>query len=118
MGPLSCVRLRARGWLPGAVALAVFLAAVCISLMVGSYTMTPGEVVATLMGQGNKLQNFAVLQTRLPRTVLAVLVGTALAFSGGVLQGVTRNPLAEPGMIGINAGAALAVVLWLSLIHI
>ena len=111
---LPCAGVGARSWLPGIVAVAVFLAAVCVSLMVGSYTMTPGEVVATLMGQGSKLQNFAVLQTRLPRTVLAVLVGTALAFSGGILQGVTRNPLAEPGMIGINAGAALAVVLWIS----
>ena len=111
---LSCKAGRHRAWVPGAAAVVAFLVAVSVSLMVGSYSMTLPEVVSTLMGQGDKLQNFAVLQVRLPRTVLAVLVGTALGFSGGILQGVTRNPLAEPGMIGINAGAALAVVLWIS----
>lgn len=111
---ISCKAGRHRAWVPGAAAVVAFLVAVSVSLMVGSYSMTLPEVVSTLMGQGDKLQNFAVLQVRLPRTVLAVLVGTALGFSGGILQGVTRNPLAEPGMIGINAGAALAVVLWIS----
>lgn len=111
---ISCKAGRHRAWVPGVAAVVAFLVAVSVSLMVGSYSMTLPEVVSTLMGQGDKLQNFAVLQVRLPRTVLAVLVGTALGFSGGILQGVTRNPLAEPGMIGINAGAALAVVLWIS----
>lgn len=111
---ISCKAGRHRAWVPGAAAVVAFLVAVSVSLMVGSYSMTLPEVVSTLMGQGDKLQKFAVLQVRLPRTVLAVLVGTALGFSGGILQGVTRNPLAEPGMIGINAGAALAVVLWIS----
>ena len=96
-------------------AAALFLAAFVTALMVGSYSMTPIEVFQTLMGNGTKLQNFAVLQTRLPRTVLAVVVACALAFSGGILQGVTRNPLAEPGMIGINSGAALFVVIWIYL---
>ena len=111
---LSCKAGRHRAWVPRVAAVVAFLVAVSVSLMVGSYSMTLPEVVSTLMGQGDKLQKFAVLQVRLPRTVLAVLVGTALGFSGGILQGVTRNPLAEPGMIGINAGAALAVVLWIS----
>jgi iron complex transport system permease protein len=111
---LSRSRRRAcPSWLPGVVAVLAFLCVAVVSLMVGSYVMTPAEVLSTLAGNGTKLQNFAVLQTRLPRTVLAVIVGTALAFSGAILQGVTRNPLAEPGMIGINAGAALAVVLWI-----
>lgn len=97
-----------------AVAVALFAVAFVVALMVGSYAMSPVEVVATLLGHGDNLQNFAIFQTRLPRTVLAVVVAAALAFSGGILQGVTRNPLAEPGMIGINAGAALFVVLWIS----
>ncbi len=96
------------------VAVALFAVAFVVALMVGSYSMSPLEVVATLCGQGDKLSNFAIFQTRLPRTVLAIVVAAALAFSGGILQGVTRNPLAEPGMIGINAGAALFVVLWIS----
>lgn len=98
----------------GLAALA-FVAAFMVALMLGSYTMSPADIVNTLLGNGDKLQNFAIFQTRLPRTVLAAVVGCALAFSGGILQGVTRNPLAEPGLIGVNAGAALFVVLWISM---
>ena len=98
----------------GLAALA-FVAAFMVALMVGSYAMSPADIVNTLLGNGDKLQNFAIFQTRLPRTVLAAVVGCALAFSGGILQGVTRNPLAEPGLIGVNAGAALFVVLWISM---
>lgn len=97
------------------IAVLVFVVAFCAALMVGSYAMNPLEVLNTLLGNGTKLQNFAIFQTRLPRTVLAAVIGCALAFSGGILQGVTRNPLAEPGLIGVNAGAALFVVLWISM---
>ena len=52
----------------------------------------------------------AVVHARIPRTVLGLLAGAALGLAGAAMQGVTRNPLADPGIIGINAGAALAVV--------
>jgi iron complex transport system permease protein len=109
---------RASARRPGLVLLAAALvcaAAFAVDLMVGSYAMGPLEVLDTLLGGGDRLQNFALFQNRLPRAVLACVVGCALAVSGGVLQGVTRNPLAEPGPIGVNAGAALFVVLWISL---
>ncbi len=97
-----------------AACLLLLLAVVIIALMVGSYHMSPLQVIQTLLGNGSKLQNFTIFQIRLPRIVLAVIVASALGVSGGILQGITRNPLAEPGMIGINAGAALFVVLWIS----
>lgn len=97
-----------------AVSILCLLGAVLISLMLGSYQMSPAEIVKTFLGGGTKLQEFTIYQIRLPRTVLAVIVASALGVSGGVLQGITRNPLSEPGMIGINAGAALFVVLWIS----
>src|SRR5690606_19689031 len=53
----------------------------------------------------------AAVAKRVPRTILAALAGAALGLSGGVMQGVTRNPLADPGLLGINAGASLAVVI-------
>ena len=53
----------------------------------------------------------AVVAVRVPRTVLAVLAGAALGLAGAVMQGVTRNPLADPGILGVNAGAAMAVVI-------
>ena len=76
------------------------------SVLYGSYQLSITELFSTLAGNGTKAQEFAIFQIRLPRTLLALLVGCALGVSGGLLQGVSRNPLAEPGMIGINAGAA------------
>lgn len=84
------------------------------ALMAGSYPISPTEVVDTFLGKGTALQEFTIYQIRLPRVVLAVVVASALSISGGILLGITRNPLSEPGMIGINAGAALFVVLWIS----
>lgn len=101
-------------WITLAVTFLLLIAAALFSMMVGSYSISPPEVIRTLFGEGDKLQKFTVFELRLPRIVLALLVGAALGVSGGVLQGITRNPLAEPGMIGINAGAALFVVLWIS----
>lgn len=85
-----------------------------VSIMIGSYHMSFHDVLQTFLGKGDKLQEFTIYQSRLPRIMLAVLVGSALGVSGSILQSITRNPLAEPGVIGINAGAALFVVLWIS----
>lgn len=98
----------------GIICIVLLFVTVMASLMLGSYSMTPEEVIQTLLGHGTKLQNFTIFQVRLPRITLAIIVASALGISGGILQGITRNPLAEPGMIGINAGAALFVVFWIS----
>lgn len=98
-----------------AILLTVLLLAVFIgALMYGSYSMTAKEVLMTLFGKGDGIQNIAVFDLRLPRAVTAIFVGAALSVSGCILQSVTRNELAEPGIIGINAGASLAVVLLIS----
>ncbi len=68
----------------------------------------------TLFGQGTNRQELILFDFRLPRMVIALLVGMGLAVSGAVLQGIVRNPLADPGIIGINAGAGLAVMLFIS----
>lgn len=92
-------------------ALLFLLGSMVIALMSGSYAMSLEQIVQTLIGNGSKAENMAILQIRLPRTMIAILVGMSLAVAGGVLQTVTKNDLAEPGMIGINAGAALTIVL-------
>lgn len=97
-----------------AICIFVLLVSILVGLMIGSYSMSPMEVIQTLFGNGNKMQNFSIFKIRLPRICLALVVAAALGVSGGVLQGITRNPLAEPGMIGINAGSALFVVLLIS----
>lgn len=89
---------------------AIFL----LSVSWGSYTMSLDDVIRTLFGGGDRLQNTTIFDIRLPRICVAIVVAICLSTAGCVLQSVTRNELAEPGMIGINAGAALAVVLLIS----
>lgn len=96
------------------IVLCVLLGAILLSIMSGSYFLSAERVIRTLMGNGTRAENMAVLQIRLPRIAIALLVGLALSTAGGVLQTVTKNPLSEPGMIGINAGAALTVVLFIT----
>ncbi|GGC80234.1 ABC transporter permease [Tersicoccus solisilvae] len=91
---------------------AVALVVLCFaSLAIGSQPFDPGTVVAALTAPDPNDAADAIIGARVPRTVAGVLVGAALGLSGGVLQGVTRNPLGDAGLLGINAGAAVAVVL-------
>ena len=85
-----------------------------ISMNTGVIKLTPMEVFQTLFGQGDAQQQLILFEFRLPRIVIAVLVGMGLAVSGAILQGVSKNALADPGILGINAGAGLAVMLYIS----
>ncbi len=93
----------------------LLLLSILLAIMSGSYSISMDRIIETLLGNGTKAENFAVFSIRLPRMVIAILVGLALSAAGCILQTVTKNPLAEPGMIGMNAGAALAVVAYLSI---
>lgn len=98
---------------PTVLALAlVSLAAMVIHVGYGEYPIPPLEIFKTLLGveTGNSDYSFIINTLRLPRVLVAFLVGVGLALSGAILQSITRNPLAEPGIIGINAGASLAAV--------
>ena len=85
-----------------------------VSLCWGSYKITPIEVINTLIGNGTRLQKTAILTIRLPRLLVGLFVGIALATAGAVLQTITKNDLADTGIIGINAGAAVAAVLFIT----
>ena len=91
------------------VACVVLVALMAASVALGSRTVGWSDIVAAFGGADDTLDRAAVTK-RIPRTLLAVLVGAALALSGAVMQGVTRNPLADPGILGVNMGASLAVV--------
>lgn len=84
-----------------------------ISLGWGSYSISIGDVIKTLFGSGTKMQNVAVFSIRLPRLLVGLFVGIALSTAGAILQTVTKNDLADTGIIGINAGAAVAAVLFI-----
>lgn len=85
---------------------------VLASLAIGSRPVPPDQTLAALWAfdPANDL-HLVVRELRVPRTMVAVLAGLALGVAGAVMQAVTRNPLAEPGLLGINAGAAVAVAL-------
>jgi len=82
----------------------------------GSTWIPLEQVIAVILGFGEKTQNLIVLQLRLPRVVIAILAGGAMAVAGFLLQKVTRNNLASPGVLGVVDGAALGVVIFLALL--
>ncbi|WP_372450477.1 FecCD family ABC transporter permease [Streptomyces tagetis] len=94
-------------WL--AVLAVLLLVLMACSLAFGSRDVAASDVWSALGGAAHTLEEAAVTK-RIPRTLLAVAVGGALGLSGAVMQGVTRNPLADPGILGVNMGASLAVV--------
>ena len=87
-----------------------------LSLATGARAIPLANVWAALTAfDPNSTEHRIILDLRLPRTIVGLLVGAALGLAGAVLQGATRNPLADPAILGINAGAALAVVLGVAL---
>ncbi|GAB3465358.1 iron chelate uptake ABC transporter family permease subunit [Kineococcus endophyticus] len=93
------------------VALVLLLVAVTASLAVGSREIPLGTVVDALRGAGGNAQDVLVVrELRVPRTLVGIAVGVALGLSGALMQALTRNPLADPGLLGVNAGAAAAMV--------
>src|SRR3954447_14827026 len=99
---------RRTGWM--AAATAALLLAVLLSLAVGSREIPPSQVLDALLHGGTSQNAEVVRSLRVPRTVIGVMVGAALAVAGVVMQGVTRNPIAEPGILGVSQGASLGVV--------
>ena len=82
-----------------------------VSVEMGSVPITTGEIYAALFGDGAGTHQQIIMNIRLPRTIVAALVGINLALSGAILQAIMKNPLADPHIIGISSGAGLAAVL-------
>lgn len=97
----------------GIIALALLLlAALAVaSLFIGSGDIAPGAVWRALLHGGTDTDAVLVTGFRVPRTLLGIVVGVALGLAGALIQAVTRNPLADPGILGVNQGAYFAVVL-------
>ncbi|HEX6270966.1 MAG TPA: iron ABC transporter permease [Anaerolineales bacterium] len=87
------------------------LLALLLSLAVGSVFLSPGELWEVLMGRGTEISTSILWKIRLPRTVLIALTGAALGGSGATYQGLFRNPLADPFLIGVASGAGLGAVI-------
>ncbi|GAA5050826.1 FecCD family ABC transporter permease [Nocardia callitridis] len=105
--------------LVGVAALVGFVAlTVVASLVIGAQSTSPAQVWHALFAADASPGDELVWKLRMPRTLLGVMVGVALGVAGALLQGHTRNPLADTGLLGLNAGAAFAVVLSIHLLHI
>lgn len=88
----------------------LIMAIFVISLSTGPLQISIEEMLATFSGSGTPQQELVLYQLRLPRMLIALLIGAGLSLSGAILQGLSRNSLADPGILGINSGAGLAVV--------
>ncbi|QDQ27205.1 Fe(3+)-siderophore ABC transporter permease [Chitinimonas arctica] len=109
----SSVLLRKRlSWL--LLCLVLLAAIVLASLLLGAKPIALTVVLDSLFGSGAHPDAIIVRQGRLPRTVLGLLAGAALGISGALIQALTRNPLADPGILGVNAGASFAVIVGIS----
>jgi iron complex transport system permease protein len=110
--------VRAVSLIPALVAITIVAA--FISLMIGEVSLPFGRIIGGLFGQGGRADILIMQEIRLPRTTAAFLTGGALGMSGAALQGLLRNPLAEPGVLGVSAaaifGATLSIAFGLSAI--
>jgi iron complex transport system permease protein len=96
---------------------ALILAAAVVAVSVGS-VLIGSQMVSPAAALDPTDRGYAIVQARIPRTCLALAVGAALGLAGAIMQGLTRNPLADPGILGVNAGASFAMVLALSVFGI
>lgn len=102
-----------------AAAIVLLLMSVVLSLGVGARPIAPSTVLDALFAPDSSNPDHTVLLTqRIPRTLIGILAGAALALAGTVMQGLTRNPLADPGLLGVNAGASVAVLAAITLLGI
>ncbi len=115
VGPLS-TRLDLAGVIGSTVAWLLALAVGALSLTRGDYQIPLSLVLETLSGQGTLILNDIVVNNRLPRVLVGIGVGTAFGVSGAIFQRLARNPLVSPDLIGVNAGAALAAVLMITVL--
>ncbi|MEU0129976.1 MULTISPECIES: iron chelate uptake ABC transporter family permease subunit [unclassified Streptomyces] len=109
LGTLSFV------WRPWMVSVTLLLAVAaflvfCLSIAVGDFPVGLPRVVATIVGRGEQVDEFVIMDLRMPRALAGLVVGTALGVSGAITQSVARNPLASPDILGITGGAGAVAV--------
>lgn len=112
---VSAPQRRAIGLLAALVLLSALLV---LSLLVGAKEIPPAVVWDALFHPSDEIDQFAIRDYRLPRTMVGLVVGMALGLSGALIQALTRNPLAEPGILGVNAGASFAVAIAVGVIGV
>ncbi|MFE5813401.1 FecCD family ABC transporter permease [Streptomyces sp. NPDC056479] len=102
-------------WRPWVVLVTLLLAAAtflvfCLSIGVGEFPIGLDQVIATLLGRGEQVDEFVIMDLRMPRALAGLVVGIALGVSGAITQSIARNPLASPDILGITGGASAVAV--------
>lgn len=93
------------------------LVSILISLDTGTIPLSPLKVINTFLGKGDFYSETVLFDYRLPRILITVLAGIGLGISGAILQGLSRNPLADPGIIGLNTGSAFGLMIFITYFH-
>lgn len=112
--PEGLIKKQRRAGIIACIFIILLIILFLISLNTGVIRIDPVTIVKTIFGSGTPRDELLLFEFRLPRITIAMLIGMGLAVSGAVLQGIVKNPLADPGIIGINAGAGLTVMLFVS----
>ncbi|MGG0480649.1 iron ABC transporter permease [Priestia megaterium] len=95
----------------------ISIASILISLNTGTLRIPPLKVIQTFLGHGDFKSTTILFDYRMPRIVIAMLAGIGLGISGAILQGLSRNPLADPGILGLHAGASFGLIIFITYFH-
>ncbi|GIE24387.1 FecCD family ABC transporter permease [Winogradskya humida] len=109
-GPGVSARISLKPLLVTVVLMLLALAVGVLALGTGEFTLSPAQVIEALAGEGTRAARLVVVEWRLPRVLLALMIGAALGLSGAIFQALTRNPLGSPDIIGFNTGAYTGVL--------
>src|SRR6478609_10592864 len=108
---MNIKKQRTSRYIIGFIGVFLLIAGIFIHVSVGSSSISITDVIRALFHPDNSKQTTIIQTLRLPRAVLAVLIGASLAVAGALMQAITRNSLASPQVFGVNAGASLAIVI-------
>ncbi|ATP39827.1 iron ABC transporter permease [Solibacillus sp. R5-41] len=92
----------------------ITFATILYGLNTGSLKISPLNVLYTFLGQGSDIEKMVLFDYRLPRIIITILAGAGLGVAGAIFQGITRNPLADPGILGIHAGAGAGLMIYMT----
>ena len=109
--PRFSMRLEVKAIMVSVILVIAITATFVVYVASGSLEISLGDVLRTVVSGGAGPESFAIREVRLPRALTAALVGASLAVAGAILQGIARNPLADPGIIGVTGGAGVVAVI-------
>ncbi|MFJ5622887.1 FecCD family ABC transporter permease [Peribacillus loiseleuriae] len=106
-----------RAYIVTTVFIFISVVVVLLSLNTGTLKISPLKIIQTFLGQGDFESSTVLFDYRMPRILITMLAGIGLGISGAILQGLSRNPLADPGILGLHAGAAFGLIIFVTYFH-